>query len=381
MQVWDGNTDARITFDWAQSAQPGRTIATMTENANLTQALLTRLSKLSDTRLSIFQNTTVSNIANGVDTTEADLSSWPVVTLSSTSPDSSPPPPSSIAARLLIGADGVNSPVRKYAGIAKLGWDYDRHGVVATLTIDGSSDSLLKNTITAYQRFLPALGGPIALLPFPNNHISLVWSTTPQNASYLKSLPADAFISMVNAAFRLSMIDLKYMLTLPLNSTDSQQPHTSELSWRLQHTTPPPGTSIPWISSLQPQTLTSFPLRHLHATTYTNPRIALAGDAAHTVHPLAGQGLNLGLGDAKALVATIAEAVEVGADIGDVMALERYGRERWGVNALVGGVCDGLHKLYSHDGGLFAWGRTLGLGIVENAPMLKGMIMGAAEGR
>jgi ubiquinone biosynthesis monooxygenase Coq6 len=381
MQVWDGNTDARITFDWAQSAQASRTIAMMTENANLTQALLTRLSELSNTPLSIFQNSTVSNIANGTDTPDVDLSSWPVLTLSSASPSSSTQTPPSIAARLLIGADGVNSPVRKYAGITTRGWDYDRHGVVATLTTTPSDDSLFKATTTAYQRFLPALGGPIALLPFPNAHASLVWSTTPQNASYLKSLPPKAFTSMVNAAFRLPQVDLKYMLTLPAAPSPSQQSHASELSWRLQHTPPSPATSIPWVASLQPHTLASFPLRHLHATTYTNPRVALAGDAAHTVHPLAGQGLNLGLGDVKVLAATIAEAVEVGADIGDVMALEKYGRERWGVNALVGGVCDGLHKLYSHDGGVFTWGRTLGLGIVENVPLLKGMIMGAAEGR
>ena len=94
--------------------------------------------------------------------------------------------PQILGARLLVGADGFNSPVRAFTGISAPGWDYNRMGVVATLALsDGAASPLDTGRTTAYQRFLPSLGGPIALLPLPNNHASLVWSTTSANANYL----------------------------------------------------------------------------------------------------------------------------------------------------------------------------------------------------
>ncbi|KAL1997747.1 hypothetical protein VTN02DRAFT_902 [Thermoascus thermophilus] len=135
MQVWDGETGSRITFDWTVETSPfeePRTVATMTENANLVRALLTRISSLGEEGVSIFSNTTVSSIENGTDHADGpDLSAWPVLSLSpspSASASAASPPPSRIAARLLIGADGINSPVRAFAGIATDGWDYNRHG-------------------------------------------------------------------------------------------------------------------------------------------------------------------------------------------------------------------------------------------------------------
>ncbi|EEH07284.1 monooxygenase [Histoplasma capsulatum G186AR] len=397
MRVWDGETGASISFDWSLEPQSTQmqTIATMTENLNLTRGLIACIES-SGGEVSIFSNTSVSEITNGEDYTDGpDLSSWPVLTLKHTSPNSNFPQPPAIAARLLVGADGINSPVRSYAGISTDGWDYDRHGVVATLNISPPSQTPGPPLRTAYQRFLPGLGGPIALLPLPGNHATLVWSTTVRNAAYLKSLPAEALIAMVNAAFRLSMIDLKYMFTLPPSptaalptdsvrsdplSTTLSTEHSDELSWRLENTAIPP-YAPPTVTSVQPGTVASFPLRHRHASTYISPRIALVGDAAHVIHPLGGQGLNLGLGDVASLFRTIEYSIRHGMDIGDLLSLERYAAERYLVNAKIGGACDLLHKAYNVPGnGPVAWGRSFGLNMVDRLPMLKGFMMKIAAG-
>ncbi|EEQ88206.1 ubiquinone biosynthesis monooxygenase Coq6 [Blastomyces dermatitidis ER-3] len=395
MHVWDGETGASISFDWSLESRSthAQTIATMTENLNLTRGMIASIES-SGNDVSIFSNTSVSEINNGEDYTDGpDLSSWPVLTLKHTSPTSNLPPPPTIATRLLVGADGINSPVRSYAAISTDGWDYDRHGVVATLNISPQGHTTGPPIRAAYQRFLPGLGGPVAFLPLPNNHATLVWSTTVRNAAYLKSLPADAFIAMVNAAFRLSMVDLKYMFTLPSSSspespTDFTDPasaapsteHADELAWRLQHT-PTPSYVPPTVTSVQPGTVASFPLRHRHASTYISPRIALVGDAAHVIHPLGGQGLNLGIGDVASLFRAIEYSVRHGMDIGDLLSLERYAAERYLVNAKIGGAGDLLHKAYNVAGnGPVAWGRSFGLNMVDRLPSLKGFIMKIAAG-
>ncbi|KAB8278951.1 hypothetical protein BDV30DRAFT_202939 [Aspergillus minisclerotigenes] len=387
MQVWDGETDSRITFDWSADTSPFEnlpTVATMTENANLVRGLLSRIAASGDENVSIFSNTTVSSIENGTDHPDGpDLSAWPVLSLAPTGTAQSQPP-TRIAARLLVGADGINSPVRRFADIATEGWDYNRHGVVATLSLaDPDQVSFPIGTRTAYQRFLPSLGGPVALLPLPNNHATLVWSTTVENAAYLKSLSPKAFIAMVNAAFRLSMTDLKYMMRMERPATsasDYEDLHESELTWRLQHT-PQASQVPPMVNGVQEGSVASFPLRFRHASTYISPRVALVGDAAHVIHPLAGQGLNLGMGDVASLSKTIEYAVDHGMDIGDILSLERYTAERWAVNAKIGGVCDMLHKLYNVPGhGPVAWGRSLGLEIIDRLPFVKGFLMKNAEG-
>jgi len=429
MQVWDAGNDAAIQFDWKAEAvrynAPLRTVATMVENANLTRALLRRLDELGADDC-LLSSTSVASIGNGIDDPEGlNLSTWPVLSLNTTD-TSGASSTRQIAARLLIGADGINSPVRTFAGISTNGWDYNRHGVVATLKLEpqpedspfpssspDSSDanSALEdflsdddpqstltsqqakqnisptNRATAYQRFLPSLGGPIAILPLPNNHASLVWSTTPAIASTLKSLSASALTNTINAALRLSQVDIKYMLSLP--STSPSNTHESELTWRLQHTPhPPPTRAPPTVAAVQPNTAASFPLRLRNATSYISPRIALAGDAAHTIHPLAGQGLNLGLADAEALARCVLGSVGVGADVGDVMRLEGYAGERYGRAVEMGGGVDLLNGVYQMGGGgeesvsgdgvvggLLGRMRGLGMWVVGNVPGVKEGIM------
>ncbi|KAL4913367.1 hypothetical protein BDW62DRAFT_192660 [Aspergillus aurantiobrunneus] len=390
MEVWDGETGSKISFDWSAETSPFedlRTVATMTENANLVQALLSRIAASGDENLSIFSKSTVSSIENGAGDgpNGADLSAWPVLSIAPAGNSiQSTVSPSRIAARLLVGADGINSPVRRYADIGTEGWDYQRHGVVATLSLaDQVPTPFPIGTRTAYQRFLPSLGGPIALLPLPNNNATLVWSTTVENAAYLKSLSPGAFIAMVNAAFRLAMPDLQYMMRMERPSTSvpnlDEDPHESELTWRLQHT-PPVAHLPPMVTGVQEGSTASFPLRFRHASTYISPRVALVGDAAHVIHPLAGQGLNLGLGDVASLSNTIEYAVNHGMDVGDVLTLERYTADRWATNAKIGGTCDVLHKLYNVPGqGPVAWARSLGFEIIDRLPFVKGFLMRNAD--
>ncbi|KAF5010383.1 hypothetical protein FDECE_3462 [Fusarium decemcellulare] len=359
MQVWDGVTGARIEFDWPPGSGADKTIAYMAENLNLTSGLLKRLHELGG--VDIFDKIKVDNIDLGKETEELDLSEWPIVQLSGGQ---------SLAARLLIGADGANSPVRTFAGINSRGWDYGRHGVVATLQLEGDGWGGEFNKI-AYQRFLPT--GPVAMLPLPGNHASLVWSTTPEKASLLKSLSPKDFIAMVNAAFRLSPVDIGYMHT----QTDGQ---AEELSWRLQHTTLDPETIPQTVVGVQEGTVASFPLKLRHADTYTGERVALVGDAAHTIHPLAGQGLNQGQGDVQSLAKTIEYAVSHGQDLGTQLSLEPYNSERYAANHIILGVCDKLHRLYSVESGPLVPLRSVGLRAVNALGPLKNFFMEQASG-
>jgi ubiquinone biosynthesis monooxygenase Coq6 len=386
MDVWDGVSGSKIQFE-PLAASPGLvgrvaeaipgsrfsgsrrafendgTVATMCENTNLSSSLLTNL-RSDQGEVEIVDRTKVENIELGpepVDDKSLDLSQWPIVTLQGGR---------SLAARLLIGADGANSPVRTFAGIPSHGWDYNQHGVVATLQLDCEfSEADLR---TAYQRFLPT--GPVALLPLPGAKASLVWSTTALSAAKLKQLSPEDFIALVNAAFRLVPTDIDFAL----HKSDAP---SEEVAWREPNTkdseTGLP-SSFPRIRAVQAGSIASFPLRMRHASTYTGHRIALIGDAAHTVHPLAGQGLNLGLADAEALAKRIVHGVEHGMDIGTCWCLDDYNADRWAANNAMLGVVDKLQKLYSVGSGPVVWARSLGLDVVNRLGPLKGLLMNAA---
>lgn len=360
MQVWDGVSDARIEFDW--HGRPGQTIAYMIENLNITSGLLSRLDELGG--ISIFDNARVEGITLGEDKDGLNLSEWPVVELAGGQ---------RLWARLLVGADGANSPVRSFAGIESRGWDYGRHGVVATLQLEGGEglgEAEASSPKVAYQRFLPT--GPVAMLPLPGNHSSLVWTTTPERASRLKSLSASDLAAMVNAAFRLGTVDLDYLHT----QVSGQE---EEVSWRMQHSAAA-GAVPRAVTGVQEGTVASFPLKMRHADTYVSERVALVGDAAHSIHPLAGQGLNQGQGDVQSLSRTVAYAVGHGMDIGAQMSLEPYNAERYAANHVVMGVCDKIHKLYSVGGGPLVPLRSLGLSAVNALGPVKDFFMKQAAG-
>ncbi len=399
MQVWDGVSGARIEFDYRQTAPlswpwplpwssppgggeaagrvgggeegGGNTIAYMIENLNLTSALLGRLDELGgDT--TIFDGARVESITLGEETEELDLREWPIVHVAGGQRP--------LAARLLVGADGANSPVRAFAGIPSRGWDYERHGVVATLQLEGGggggvgagADDAGK---VAYQRFLPT--GPVAMLPLPGNLATLVWSTTPANAALLRRLPARDLVALVNGAFRLDPVDLRYMHTMASGQAD-------EVAWRLerQRQQQQPAPLLPRaVAGVQEGSVASFPLRMRHADAYAGERVALAGDAAHTVHPLAGQGLNQGQGDAEALARALARAAAHGADVGARAAsLAAYAADRYAANHALLGVCDKLHRLYSVGSGPLVPLRSLGLAALDAMPPLKRLLMDQAAG-
>lgn len=361
MQVWDGVSDSRISFDWAGASQgivqapdPSGTIAYMIENNNLTRALYQHSVQLKG--VSMLSPNKVQSINLGEDFSDLDMRAWPVVSLDNGQ---------QLAARLLVGADGANSPVRTFAGIPSRGWDYNRNGVVATLQLEDAGRGGEGHKI-AYQRFLPT--GPIAMLPLPGNAASLVWSTTPERAARLKSLQPNDFVAMVNAAFRLSPVELTYL-------HDMAEGQLEEVRWREQQKSVNEHGLPSRVTSVVPGTVAPFPLKMRHADTYTGERVALVGDAAHTIHPLAGQGLNQGQGDAAALVDAIETAVQCGADIGSQQSLDAYNSERYQANNLLLGVVDKLHKLYSVESGPLVPLRSIGLSAVDKLTPLKRFLM------
>ncbi|EMR11367.1 ubiquinone biosynthesis monooxygenase COQ6 [Pneumocystis murina B123] len=355
MQVWDGISSSRIDFcigNYKENQDESKALAFMIENANLQSALLKKINEFSNF-IDIFDSTKIScikydNCGNDV----YDLSDWPVVKLLNGK---------TMISRLLIGADGVHSLVGKFSGIESFGWDYNAHGLVAILKLTDFSS--VNEIITAWQRFLPY--GPIAILPLPNKYATLVWSCPPEMAAFLKSLPKSTFLFLVNAAYRLDIADLSYILSLK-----SYLEIESQIKWRLgfyQKNGPVP----PFAVDLQNDTRESFQLRTRHLKSYIKERIALLGDAAHTIHPLSGQGLNMGLGDVRSLSRVIFNALSIGQDIGTSQVLKQYESDRYLKNYIMLGVTDKLYKLYSTENPFIVGLRSIGLSGINKFDWIK----------
>ncbi|KAI6042075.1 hypothetical protein EDC04DRAFT_2564765 [Pisolithus marmoratus] len=394
MQVWDGLSDARITFDAADlppsgvsNAAESSEMARLTENLNLQRALLRHLESIGS--IELLQNTRVESIRRE----DRDAGhGWPLIHLSDGT---------TLRARLLVGADGFNSPVRAYAGISSYGWSYDVRAVVATL-YHSPRGAFQGPNRTAYQRFLPT--GPIAFLPLSPTVSSLVWSTKPTLAEALCSAEPAVLAHMINAAFRLPEASVRYLhkLILDAHSTGasiSGEDMRNEIAFREKsHGIPgysayasvssmlsagvPPNDAMavpPLVTSIQPGTIASFPLKFNHAESYLGEgagnRTVLVGDAAHTVHPLAGQGLNLGIGDVRSLVQCIVQSLAHGGDIGSYTSLRPYAAERYFVNHKVMSAVDKLHKLYSSTWDPVVWARSIGLEVVNELDSVKAALM------
>lgn len=231
--------------------------------------------------------------------------------------------------RLIVGADGARSRVRELAGIGIDGWDYDQHALVTTVRTGESHRE------TAWQRFMP--DGPLAFLPLSDGQCSIVWSTTPGKAARLAREPEDSFLRQLHDA---ADGVLGRMLACG-----------------------PRGT---------------FPLRLQHAREYTRGRIALIGDAAHAVHPLAGQGVNLGLLDAATLAGELSRPGT--RDPGSPALLRRYERARKGHNLLMLAVMDGFKRLFGAQAAPLVWARNTGLRMTNHAGPLKNLIIEHAMG-
>ncbi|KAI8985681.1 ubiquinone biosynthesis hydrox [Trametes punicea] len=397
MQVWDGLSDARITFsihdhalELAGTDTPTR-MSTMTENLNLQRALLRHLKQTST--VEVLDKVKVQTIEREE---REGGGGWPLVHLSDGRV---------LRARLLVGADGFNSPVRAYAGIQSYGWAYETTAIVATLFHHPRTSFQAPNTI-AYQRFLPT--GPIAFLPLSPTASTLVWSTKPHLAKALLSSDPAILADMINVAFRLPDVSLRYLHNVIVESTNSgtslnPQQLRAEIAWRershgidsrsaystaVDLTGVPPADADllpPMITSIQPGSAASFPLRFNHADEYigdgAGARTVLVGDAAHTIHPLAGQGLNMGLGDVEALSRCIHKAILTGSDIGSRTALLPYVRERYFENHKIMAACDKLHKLYAITAEPVVWARSVGVEVLNELDSVKAAMMIAAGSR
>lgn len=357
MHVTDGCSNA--TLDMEKDS-----MAFMVEILNIQSSLLKRLDQmqLPTSSFQLLDNTKVANIEYS---NPEDPQSWPLVTLENGEV---------YKTRLLVGADGFNSPVRKFSKIESRGWFYNRFGVVATMKLEYPPFKL-----RGWQRFLPT--GPIAHLPLPDNNATLVWSTTEPLSRLLREITPEQFTGLVNAAFVLEDADMKYYYDQLERNNISTEKLLEDIQFRTEQVYdslesedlideiyPPRVTEILGTSRAR------FPLKMFHADTYCSDRVALVGDAAHTTHPLAGQGLNMGQGDVEALVKALETASKRGLDVGSVLSLQPFWAERYPINNMLLGITDKLHKIYGTDFGPVVALRSLGVNALNNISPIKNLI-------
>ena len=236
-----------------------------------------------------------------------------------------------VRARLAVAADGANSGLRAAAGIETVRWSYEQTGIVCTVLHERPHRGI------AHERFLPA--GPFAILPMTGDRSSLVWTERAALAPALMEASPEVFARELGARF-------------------------GEFLGALEPTGPR------W----------SYPLRLTHAKRYVAPRLALAGDAAHAIHPLAGQGFNLGIRDAAVLAELVVDRARLGLDIGGDDVLSHYQRRRRFDSVVLIGVTDGLNRLFSNDSQGLRLVRDVGLAAVNEMPPIKRFFMRHAMG-
>jgi ubiquinone biosynthesis UbiH/UbiF/VisC/COQ6 family hydroxylase len=230
-----------------------------------------------------------------------------------------------LSAKLVVGADGANSRVREYAGIAATEKPYGQSAVVANFACERAHGN------TAYQWF--QRGPVLALLPLPGNHVSMVWSLPEPEAARIEALDADALCREVQAATHGTLGQLT-LVTAPR----------------------------------------SYALRRMSARRMVAPRIALVGDAAHVIHPLAGQGLNLGLQDVRTLSRALHSRESV-RDAGDWRVLRRYERARAEPILAMDTMVDGLYRLFGAQTGVAVRVRNTGLNLTDRVSVLKNILI------
>ncbi|MEY3841579.1 MAG: hypothetical protein RLZZ542_689 [Pseudomonadota bacterium] len=236
-----------------------------------------------------------------------------------------------IEASLVVAAEGRASAVRKAAGIETVGWGYEQSGVVATVSLERDHGNV------AHEYFLPS--GPFAILPLTGRRASLVWTESTRRGEALQAASDEAFLSHLMRRF---------------------------------------GDFLEDVTVLGPRFV--YPLSLQLAEQLTAPRTALIGDAAHAVHPVAGQGLNMGLKDAAALAEVLVDALRLGEDIGSETVLDRYARWRRFDNAALTAGFDGFVRLFSNDIAPLRLARTLGMAAVNRIAPLRRAFMHEAGG-
>ncbi len=233
---------------------------------------------------------------------------------------------------LVVGADGLGSRVREAAGITTTGWAYDQHALTATVRTSKTHEE------ACWQRFAP--DGPLAFLPLPEPNLSsIVWSTSPEHARALLEMEPSAFLDELQTAF---------------------------------------GDRLGRMEAVGPRGV--YPLALQHADAYCTDRVVLVGNAAHAIHPLAGQGLNLGTLDAAALAEVLLNADRGHRDIGSLSVLRRYERWRKGDNVAVTAAMDGFKRLFGSELTPVRWARNFGLKLTDSAGPVKNTLVRRAMG-
>lgn len=241
-----------------------------------------------------------------------------------------------LRAPLIVAADGANSRMRQWGGFQTREWDYQHHAIVCTVETE------LPHRATAWQRFLPQ--GPLAFLPLPDrdrsqHYSSIVWSATPDFANTL--------MAMDDAEFNVA------------------------LARHFEHRL---GAVIAASRRVR------FPLRQRHAVQYSRQGIVLLGDAAHTIHPLAGQGINLGFGDAQVLAQECQRALSRGLSLADSGVLARYQRRRKGENLAMMAAMEGFQNLFASNAAPLRMLRNIGMRWLDKAVPLKRQVIARAMG-
>ena len=236
-----------------------------------------------------------------------------------------------IEASLLVAADGARSRLRERAGIATHGWDYDQSGIVVTVGHERDHHG------RAEEHFLPA--GPFAILPLTGKRSSLVWTEKRAEAARITALGEAEFHDELEKRFGLHLGEIKAL----------DKPR-------------------------------AFPLGYFVARSFIAERLALVGDAAHVIHPIAGQGLNMGLKDVAALAEVVVDAARLGIDPGQADVLDRYQRWRRFDTMAMGLATNSLNFLFSNESTLLRTVRDIGLGLVDRAPPLKNLFIRQAAG-
>ncbi len=236
-----------------------------------------------------------------------------------------------LSTKLVVGADGTRSWIRQQADIAVKGWDFDQAALVTTVKTEKHHEN------TAWQRFLKT--GPLAFLPLTDGYSSIVWSTSPDEAKRLTEISKNDFAKELEQAFESKLGKIESVA----------------------------GRAV-------------FPLRLFETLNYVKPRLALVGDAAHTIHPLAGQGVNLGLSDVASLMTVIVEALNDKKDIGDLKVLRRYERWRRADNRSMLVAMDGIKRLFGSELSVIKDLRNAGLNLTDRITPLKNVLMRQAMG-
>lgn len=310
MHVWDATGNGVIHFDAASIGEAS--LGHIIENNVITAALYERLSAFQN--VEVITDSSTASVSIEAESASLALKNG-----------------NRIKTKLIVGADGGQSAIRREFSISVRGWDYDHAAVVTYVKTEKPHQA------TAWQRFLPT--GPLAFLPLSDNYCSIVWSTQPALAAELLALPDAAFCRALASAFDYTLGE---------------------------------------VQSCGPRA--GFPLRFFVANHYVKPRLALAGDAAHAIHPLAGQGVNLGLADVASLAEVLLDAERQGKDIGALPVLRRYERWRRADSMSLFVMMDSLQRMFASEHRGLRWLRNIGLSLTNHLSPVKHHLVRSAMG-